>query len=160
MILQNQSTLCLKCHEKTEKALQTSKSRHKPVEDGLCTKCHNPHQTKLGKLLLAQAPDLCLACHKDLKERMSKETAHPPAMGDCLLCHKPHGSPEERLLVQPVLEICSQCHDVKADSFKGAHIYIDASAMNCRSCHDPHASNGPEILQVAHSPAFCGQIVR
>jgi predicted CXXCH cytochrome family protein len=157
MILQNQSALCLKCHVKTEKALQASKSRHKPVEDGLCTKCHSPHQSKLAKLLLAQTPDVCLACHKDLKERMGKETAHPPAAGDCLVCHKPHGSPQDRLLVQPILEICSQCHDVKADSFKSAHIYIDATVMNCRSCHDPHSSADPKLFKShVHAP-FAGR---
>jgi predicted CXXCH cytochrome family protein len=142
---------------KTEKALQASKSRHKPVEDGLCTKCHSPHQAKLAKLLLAQAPDMCLACHKDLKERMSKETNHPPAAGDCRVCHKPHGSPQDKLLVQPVLEICSQCHDVKSDSFKRAHIYIDASVMNCRSCHDPHSSTDPKLFKShVHAP-FAGR---
>jgi predicted CXXCH cytochrome family protein len=157
MSLHSQTVLCLKCHPNTGKALQASKSRHKPVEDGLCTKCHSPHQTKLNNLLLAQAPDICLACHKDLKERMGKETVHPPAAGDCLVCHRPHGSPGESLLAQAVSEICSQCHDVKADSFKRAHIYIDASVMNCRNCHDPHASKDPKFFKEnVHAP-FAGR---
>jgi predicted CXXCH cytochrome family protein len=35
----------------------------RPFAAGECTKCHNPHKSRLAKLRLAEAPDLCLTCH-------------------------------------------------------------------------------------------------
>jgi hypothetical protein len=60
-------------------------------------------------------------------------------------------------MAQPVQSLCGQCHDVKADAFKSAHIYIDAAVMNCRSCHDPHASKDPKFFKENVHPPFAGR---
>ena len=124
-----------------------AKDVHQPIAAGECTKCHSPHKAKLDSLLLASSPDLCLTCHKDLKERMAKEKAHSPAATDCLRCHTPHFGAQQALLSQPIQLLCSQCHDSKAKSFDSAHIGIDAAVMHCEKCHDPHASKDPKFFK-------------
>jgi predicted CXXCH cytochrome family protein len=137
--------------------MKGGKSRHAPVEGGECTKCHNPHKAKLNKLLLAQGSDLCLTCHKSLKEKMLKEKVHSPAARDCQRCHAPHFSRERTLLTQPVQALCGECHDGKGASFLRAHIGIEAAAMDCRSCHDPHASKDPKFFKEKLHAPFAGR---
>jgi predicted CXXCH cytochrome family protein len=103
-------------------------------------------------LLLAASPDLCLSCHKQLKDKLTSEKAHQPA-DDCLTCHKPHASTEARLVTQPVNDLCGQCHDAKAKEFGVAHLSIDPARINCISCHNPHASKDPKFLKAnLHAP--------
>jgi predicted CXXCH cytochrome family protein len=111
----------------------------------------------MAKLLLAKSPDLCLACHKELKERMSQTRTHPPAGRDCLRCHKPHFSAEPSLIFEPVAKLCSECHDVKGKTFGKEHLDIDAALIDCKSCHDPHASNDPKFFKKNVHPPFAGR---
>jgi predicted CXXCH cytochrome family protein len=137
--------------------MKGGKSRHHPFSAGECTKCHSPHQSKLNKLLLVQSPDLCLTCHKDLKEKMQKEKNHSPAARDCLRCHGPHFTGQDTLLLQPVQTLCGECHNVKDASFSKAHLKIDPAAMNCRSCHAPHASKDPKLFKEKIHAPFAGR---
>ena len=154
MIVKKQGPLCFSCHPDLEKGVSGGKSKHKPVADEAeCTACHNPHKAKLKGLLLATSPDICLNCHKELKAKMGKEKAHQPAARDCLKCHKPHFSAEIDLLTQKIQPLCGECHDAKGTSFAKAHISIEASVMNCKNCHDPHASKDPKFFKgVVHAP--------
>jgi predicted CXXCH cytochrome family protein len=161
MIVNSQEKVCAECHSVLRKEIQEGKSRHAPVLKGECTKCHSPHKAKLEKLLLANSPDMCLNCHKDLKARFDREKVHSPARRDCLRCHKPHVSKDSPLLTVPVRTLCGECHDLKAEPFRKAHFYIDASVMNCVSCHAPHASADPKFFKEVNHPPFaarsCGE---
>jgi predicted CXXCH cytochrome family protein len=97
MIVSEQSTLCLSCHAKIETALSKGKTRHQPVVEGKCSKCHSPHTAKLNKLLVASSPDLCLTCHENVRDKLKNEKPHPPAVSDCRRCHLPHVSEEPSL---------------------------------------------------------------
>ena len=119
--------LCFSCHGDLAKGMQAGKSKHAPVVAAECTKCHSPHTSKVKGLLLAEAPDICLTCHKALKARMEKEKTHPPAIRDCRRCHRPHFSAEPSLIVQPLQTLCGECHDLKGAEFVKAHINIKAS---------------------------------
>jgi predicted CXXCH cytochrome family protein len=153
MIVKKQDEICFTCHPDMEKAIKGGISKHAPITKGECSKCHSPHKAKLKSLLLASRPDLCLTCHKNMKERMAKENVHAPAAGDCLTCHKPHFSAQPTLLVQQVPDLCSNCHDFTRDSFVKAHIGIDPKNMDCRHCHDPHTSKDPKFFkEVMHAP--------
>jgi predicted CXXCH cytochrome family protein len=157
MLVDKQDKVCFECHTEIKDGLKGGKSRHAPVSGGECTKCHSPHQAKLNKLLLAQGPDLCLTCHKDLKEKMQKEKTHSPAGRDCLRCHGPHFTGEGNLLAKPVQALCSECHNVKEASFGKAHFQIDPAVMNCVACHTPHASKDPKFFkEKVHAP-FAGR---
>jgi predicted CXXCH cytochrome family protein len=106
--------------------------------------------------MLAKTPDVCVACHKDMKERMAKEKVHQPA-DDCSTCHQPHDAVQEKLLVQPVFQICEQCHDVKDKAFAASHIGIEAKSIACASCHDPHSSKDPKFFKPVVHPPFAGR---
>ena len=131
----------------------TATAKHAPVAEGQCSACHNPHQSKLGSLLLAQSPDLCMACHTELKQKMAEQKSHSPAERDCQRCHQPHSGSLDKLLMLPLQSLCAECHDSTAESFKTAHLSIAAEVMNCVSCHDPHASKDPKYFKpTMHAP--------
>jgi predicted CXXCH cytochrome family protein len=84
---------------------------------------------------------------------METERVHPPAARDCLRCHLPHFSVEASLLAQPLQTQCTECHEADRDSFRDAHLAIDASVMNCVSCHTPHTSKDPKFFKTkVHGP--------
>ena len=117
---------------------------------------HNPHKSKMNGLLLAQSPDICFNCHKELKTKIEKEKAHSPAARDCMRCHKPHNSGERSLLIKPVQTLCGECHDLKAESFGKSHLSIDPAVMNCITCHTPHASKSQKLFWDNEHPPFAG----
>ena len=117
--------------------------------------CHEPHTSKYGKLLRAEAPALCFRCH-----RMSKflgKTVHSPVRnGACLGCHKPHAGDNRELLTSAGNELCLQCHPdvakarhaVSAKGSRGGHVLKAdrdprrrGRPFGCISCHDPHRSD-------------------
>ncbi len=125
--------LCYQCHNQ----FGTMKSVHPPVKDGMCTTCHNPHDSAQPKLLAQPLKDLCSACHPD---KMGFKFAHGPAStGDCTTCHNPHESKNEHLLVTAGADLCFTCHvDMPAEvKKKYVHPALD---MGCTACHNPHGS--------------------
>ena len=55
---------------------------------------------------------LCLTCHEDFKQTMSKKFIHTPlAQGDCSGCHNPHAADHGMLLAADDTQICFSCHD-------------------------------------------------
>jgi len=157
MLVNKQGAVCSSFHGDFDKAFSQGASKHSPVAAGECTKCHNPHKSAITKLLLAKGIDLCLTCHKELKERMGQMRTHAPAGRDCLRCHKPHVSAEQSLLFQPVGKVCSECHDVKGKQFGKSHLDIDAETIDCNSCHDPHASKDPKFFKKNMHAPFAGR---
>ena len=151
-----QQELCLECHVDLGDDAAKAGSRHEAFTSGSCSKCHEPHQAKLPKLMQAPEPDVCVACHKPLGERLKTETAHAPA-DDCSNCHKPHFAKQARLLDEPQQQICAQCHDVADAAFKTAHLGIDPGVMNCVTCHDPHASKDPKLFRATVHAPFAGR---
>jgi predicted CXXCH cytochrome family protein len=74
-------------------------------------------------------------------------------MRDCERCHRPHFSAQESLLTQAIQPTCLECHNPQRASFSNAHVKIDAKVMDCRSCHDPHASKDPKFFKATvHMP--------
>jgi predicted CXXCH cytochrome family protein len=145
----------------------TGRYVHPPVEAGMCTGCHEPHQGDLEKLLLAGPPELCYNCHG--KEMFEKENRHPPAAeGQCLICHNPHASQNPAMAILPVNEVCLGCHP---GVLKGPHAAgtfslrghpLEGRAdpksrygeLSCASCHDPHSSAFPTLFRYPAQTAF------
>jgi predicted CXXCH cytochrome family protein len=70
-----------------------------------------------------------------------------------MTCHRPHHSANARLAVEPTTDLCSQCHDLKEKAFAAAHLAIEAKAIDCMSCHNPHASKDPKMMKAkVHAP--------
>lgn len=144
--------LCKRCHEMPHKQVL-----HKPVAEGKCLDCHDPHGSDHPRVLrLDPKRDLCLKCHQQDFSK-SKHVHGPVAVGACVVCHQPHSSSEPKLLSQPLATLCQSCHaEVLANIEKagpGMHRHA-ALDMGCTHCHDPHASEHPQQLRQA-APGLC-----
>jgi predicted CXXCH cytochrome family protein len=59
--------------------------------------------------------------------------------------------------VGPLSELCGQCHDASDKGFSTAHLGIDAKAVHCVSCHDPHASKDAKLFKATQHPPFAAR---
>lgn len=94
-LVESQLELCYQCHDDFAKSF---KVLHGPVEAGFCTACHNPHRTKIKKLLKREGQELCLYCHS-LQDVKKNEVHEEIDDVDCTECHNPHGG-EDRTFLQ------------------------------------------------------------
>jgi len=126
--------LCYQCHTPFGK----KKNVHPPVKDGMCTTCHNPHDSAEPKLLSQPVKDLCASCHPD---KIDYKYVHGPvATGDCVTCHDPHESDNARLVVKNGPDLCFMCHGDIQEEFKKKFVH-PAMELGCPSCHNPHGSS-------------------
>ncbi len=116
-----------------------------------------------GTLLLgtgdavAEAEVDCLACHGDLT---AGKKAHTAVSLGCTTCHVavdateiPHritNSVKRGLTAEPP-RLCHTCHDKSAFELKHVHPALE---MGCPTCHNPHASEQPNLL-TAPVPELC-----
>lgn len=129
----------------------------------LCLSCHSDK-----KAISAQTPT-------NIALELKKTFVHEPvAQGDCSGCHDPHGSKYMTLLTGPypdtfyapyeqdLYDLCFSCHDKelltnpnteKATSFRNGsanlhnlHASIPRKGRTCQTCHQPHASDGPKLI--------------
>jgi len=143
--------LCYLCHERR---LDAQKVVHGPVRFGLCTACHDPHQSPYRYRMKASPPSkLCYQCHVNDKT-INKEVHGPVAVGDCVACHDPHSSPYQYRLIAEGQNLCFTCHTEKKEEFLSKRFGHPPAALNCSNCHDPHTS--PNALRLNNSvPALC-----
>jgi predicted CXXCH cytochrome family protein len=142
-------TLCFQCHAQ----FGTMKDVHPPVKDGMCTTCHNPHDSAEPKLLTQPLKDLCASCHPD---KIDYKFAHgPAATGDCTFCHNPHESNNARLLVKEGADLCFTCHGDMQSEVKKKYVH-PALDMGCTSCHNPHGSSVKKFF-AAEGSGLCYQ---
>jgi predicted CXXCH cytochrome family protein len=117
--------LCAQCHE--QEWLNTSNSKelvvHKPVAEGHCNACHNPHSADNQAFLKFVGNDLCLKCHDMSTHRHSLNSKPrissiqvpkdwPLSKGklSCSGCHKGHMSTEKAFLPKDRESLCQTCH--------------------------------------------------
>jgi predicted CXXCH cytochrome family protein len=117
----------------------------------LCRSCHSGYDTFVG------------GPHDIRRNADHWPAASRDSMGDCLACHRPHGTPETGLFRnglaagQPAADgACIQCHRDAAwggpTAIAALHPRVDASGRNaaalplgaggaieCATCHNPHA---------------------
>ncbi|MBE0427441.1 MAG: cytochrome c3 family protein [Nitrospirae bacterium] len=109
-LTQDMPALCYGCHKESKFKGETV---HSPVASGMCTGCHDAHQSNFNHILKSASPDLCYMCHK--KSNFTRKYVHMaiPAVG-CGTCHAPHVSSNPALLPRPVNDLCLSCHAAKA----------------------------------------------
>jgi DmsE family decaheme c-type cytochrome len=144
---------CLNCHAGKPKQAHWAGSPHDRA--GLaCASCHNPHEDRGGTpeqpKTLPGPSDVtknCLACHGGIRNALHQRSSHPLREGQmsCESCHNPHGTAGEKLIAQgSVNELCYSCHQNMRGPFLWEHSPV---RENCLTCHRPHGSNYPQMLQ-------------
>lgn len=164
--------LCGNCHQEQTKNLSTfpsleqlkgkapqvgkGKYIHKPLKEGKCIDCHNPHSSN-NKYLLASAKiaELCLKCHE--KDETVKTPHAPVAEGKCDSCHDSHGSNYRPLLIQNPRQLCLACHEeTKAEMDKYKFVHKPVVDRECGVCHKPHGSDHFRLLIRDYTSEFYG----
>ncbi len=164
LIKKDIQNICYQCH----KTRYTKEFDHKPVVEGKCMACHDPHQSNTKKLLKADSVNnLCLNCHtktgthKDKAKKkfvsMAGSFKHKPAEESCLECHDPHTASYKGLLKnEGTMDLCLDCHadlkdhkDMKKwiNEVKYKHGAVSNSKNKCLECHDPHSTSHKGILK-------------
>ena len=161
--------LCLDCNE-DYKPILARKYPHGAAQES-CVNCHNPHNSKLGKLLVEEVGSLCLSCHESVRTLVTTAKVQHDALtqgAKCVNCHDPHGANVEHLLPRLAYDLCIHCHgkDGVVDSQgknlinftkllaenKVPHGPVDSK--DCSASHNPHPSPNFRLLTKDYPPQF------
>lgn len=151
------SDRCLSCHEYGEEHANFSRSQH-DTNDVSCINCHSPHHAKESQfLLINKQPQLCYACHTDIKQDFNRPFRHRVEQGlvRCTDCHNQHGGFLTKQLRATAAQdqVCFKCHTDKAGPFAFEHKPVKSEG--CVSCHTPHGSTNPRLLKRAQMNLLC-----
>jgi DmsE family decaheme c-type cytochrome len=151
------SIVCLACHTTvtTKQLLLWAGSTH-PQSGVACTNCHTIHVNKDHVFVKAEQPNVCYACHKDVRILTNRPWRHPIQEGKvtCSDCHSVHGSAGPKLVKRDSTNMtCYQCHAEKRGPYVHNHEPVQD---NCAICHNPHGSNVYAMLH-ARDPILCNQ---
>lgn len=148
---------CLGCHA----GVHPNFERSPHAKAGLsCISCHSVHaaQTEESLLKLPQ-PTLCYTCHTDVKPAFSQAFHHQVDEGlmKCSDCHDVHGTFQNTQLKSTADQnlICTKCHTETAGPFAYEHPVVKTEG--CLSCHSPHGSPNPRMLNVSNVNTLCLQ---
>ena len=78
--------LCVECHDEFKETLGKPVV-HKPISEGDCASCHNPHTSNYEMLLAAESGEMCMECHDDLAPQEAMSVHEVFVDGKCLACH-------------------------------------------------------------------------
>jgi predicted CXXCH cytochrome family protein len=154
------TSACADCHDELVRDFVTASHARLQAQgpnaiDIGCEACHGPgdlHVQSGGdpKLIVnpLKSPDVCFACHLDVRGSFSLPHRHPVPEGHltCTDCHDPHHGNaimggHTALLSEN--ESCYQCHA----SQRGPHVFEhEAMREGCTTCHHPHGSVNPKLL--------------
>lgn len=173
------SETCLGCHAGKESHNNFRRGEHWRNDVG-CTECHTAHGpshgsskadsiTQIGEvtrqnpssatsaMLKNSEPQLCIACHTEVKAQFSKPNHHKVLEGTmkCSDCHNAHGGFESK---QAKLAVgadasCVKCHADKQGPFAFEHAPLKTEG--CSACHTPHGSSNPKMLRRANVRQLC-----
>jgi predicted CXXCH cytochrome family protein len=151
----NAVAACLGCHSEQSEQLK-KKHLHQPAFEQGCATCHEPHGNGNQHLLRADnANSLCLECHGP--------DAKPEKLGDSHLVaifDKKVRLPEDYFKKVPILPLQygrghpTEAHPVSDAVNPKTHAPV---AMNCLTCHQPHAGDeqGMLVKDQKNGMAFC-----
>jgi predicted CXXCH cytochrome family protein len=137
-------TVCLNCHS-DQAELRKKRYLHQPAFEQGCATCHEPHGGENDHLLrVAKINDLCLECHGPDSEPKKLQSEHLVAIFDGKV--KLPGNYFNSVPVLPLkygLGHPTEQHPVSDSVNPKTKTVI---AMNCLTCHQPHAGNEQGML--------------
>ena len=148
---------CLGCHA----GVHPNFERSPHAKAGLsCLSCHSVHDSKAPESLLTAAqPQLCYQCHADQKAQFSMPIHHRVNEGlvKCSDCHDTHGTflPNNLRSTEDQNQVCTKCHTDKRGPFVFEHAAVRAEG--CTTCHTPHGSQNPRLLNMPSVATLCNQ---
>jgi DmsE family decaheme c-type cytochrome len=108
-------------------------------------------------MLINKEPQLCLACHGEMKSQFSMPFHHrvPEGAMKCSDCHNPHGGFElkQTRLAAGADAACIKCHTDKQGPFVFEHAPVKQEG--CVICHNPHGSANPRMLKRSRVAQLC-----
>ncbi len=137
-----QSANCMECHAANNELAFWDNGRH--AANGVS--CADCHQTHAGASPKVNQPDVCFACHKDIRLQANKPSHHPIVEGkvSCSDCHNPHGSLTKGMLrADTKNQLCYTCHAEKRGPFVWEHPPVEE---NCGACHESHGSRHDKLI--------------
>ena len=152
------AAICLKCHQSSLETQNFAKSEH--LANGVtCTNCHNPHQSAdVNFLLVKKQTDLCYGCHVQQKAEFARPFRHRVDVGliQCSDCHNPHGTQTGHQVRTAAgqFAVCTKCHTDTMGPFVFEHAPVKTEE-GCLTCHTPHGSTNPRLLQVNNVNFLC-----
>lgn len=166
-ILRDQeSKVCLDCHENVQEKLESSKVVHRPATSE-CLACHKGHGGKNKLFLTADAPKLCYECHEEIGEMIESGTVKHSAVAEdrsCMSCHDAHASAHGKLLVEQESKVCLACHkeelavgdrkisNIAAKLASHPHHHGPLAGGECGACHNPHGGSREHLLARSYPP--------
>lgn len=162
LITTTTQALCFTCHADKDPKQIKGKVHAPAVRD--CLKCHDPHvaenekNLKLATTGATAKENLCLTCHKigvDTPKGGSRHAALDMGCGTCHVTHKTGEAGNREFdyhLAKATPQLCFDCH-TPDDNLKKVHNGQPFDKSDCMTCHDPHESKGPKLVQkFVHSP--------
>jgi len=157
--------LCIQCH--ADKNAADIKGQIHPPAARDCLKCHDPHSTDNKAMLLkpesgdSKESNLCLECHTtglNVPAKGSRHAALDMGCDTCHVTHKTKADPASEFrdhLTKPTPALCLDCHS-KDDALTKAHKGQPFEKADCVTCHNPHQSSTPKLMQPFVHSAFEG----
>lgn len=173
------SETCLTCHAGKESHNNFRRGEHWRNNVG-CTDCHTPHgpdhsderadsislvsevskqkpEIATTAMLKSSEPQLCIACHSEMKSQFSKPFHHKVLEGtmNCSDCHNPHGGFENKQtnLAVGADSACIKCHANKQGPFTFEHAPLKIEG--CATCHTPHGATNAKMLKRNNVRQLC-----
>lgn len=160
---------CMMCHDDVRQSLLIATKVHEPVQKD-CLACHTPHSSDHEHELKKPMGELCLDCHKEVKEKLDKAPLVHGAMvmdKQCGNCHTAHASNQPVLLRQRADKVCMTCHDkpMKANDGRmvksmtpqlreSKFLHGPIAAGECSACHDSHGGEHANLLRKPFPDTF------
>lgn len=121
---------CLKCHSRDHYLLDWRGGRHER-KDMSCMSCHSVHHAKSEERELASisVEETCFRCHSDVRKTLYQRSTHLFRTENWV---DSRGGPSAR----------------------GGHAGMK---VDCVTCHNPHGSEGPKMLQAVSTNDLCYQ---
>ncbi len=152
------AVICLGCHQASLETQNFSKSEH--LANGVsCTTCHSPHKSSdVNFMLVKPQTELCFGCHAAQKAQFARPYRHRVEVGliQCSDCHNPHGTERGGQVRSAAgqFAVCTKCHTDTMGPFVFEHAPVKTDE-GCLSCHTPHGSTNPRLLQVNNVNFLC-----